>query len=88
VTDKAGNAVTGAIVTFTAPSGHGPGGHFTIEDHTRDHSHASRIARAKTDRDGVAVAPPFTANAQAGGYAVTARASATKTAFALINRPR
>ena len=87
VTDRSGNPVAGAIVTFTAPSGSGPGGHFTIADHARHRSHASRVARARTDSEGIAVAPPFTANARAGGFAVGARAGTTRTAFALVNSP-
>ena len=61
-----GNAVAGARVTFTAPAD-GPGGRF--EKHA---GAGSRIVRVKTDAKGVAVAPPFVANSQRGGYAVTA----------------
>jgi adhesin/invasin len=88
VTDKDGNPVSGTLVTFAAPAGRGPGGYFTIQDRKRHRSHASRIARVRTDRNGVAIAPAFSANAQAGGYAVTVRAGGAKAAFALVNNPR
>ena len=61
VTDKDGNAVSGAGVTFSAPA-RGPSGRFAH----------GRTVRVATNADGVAIAPPFTANAKAGGYAVTA----------------
>jgi hypothetical protein len=77
MTDPAGQAVTGATVTFTAPSsgasGTFPGGSATVT--------------ATTDGTGTATAPPFTANATGGTYSVTAGvAGVTQSAsFALTN---
>ena len=50
----------------------------------------SRIVRVRTNGKGIAVAPPFTANASVGGYVVTAtvKGSSVRTAFALLNLPR
>jgi adhesin/invasin len=87
VTDKNGNPVQGALVTFTAPPGGGPGGYFTIAT-ARHRAHASHVARVRTNANGVALAPPFTANTHAGGYAVTARAGRTSAGFALVNTQR
>ena len=80
VADKNGNPVTGAVVVFVAPK-KGSSGHFP---------HGRRAARAKTNAKGIAVAPVFTANASAGGYAVTATVEGTsrRAAFALVNRAR
>ena len=49
-----------------------------------------RIVRVRTNSRGIAVAPPFTANASAGGYVVTAtvRRSSVRTAFSLLNLQR
>jgi protocatechuate 3,4-dioxygenase beta subunit len=77
VTDAEGNAVEGAVVSFAAPTS-GPGGSFT--------AHHLRVVRVETNRRGVALAPPFRANAQAGGYAVTVRAGGVRAGFALVNR--
>ena len=55
--------VSGALVTFTAPS-NGASGTF---------SNGSTTATAVTDSNGDATAPPFTANNVAGSYKVTAR---------------
>src|SRR5205823_4342796 len=55
VVDQNGNPVSGAVVTFSAPT-HGPSGWFLRSPHRR-----SRIARVRTDADGVAVAPVLTA---------------------------
>jgi hypothetical protein len=78
VTDADKNVVGGAVVTFTAPA-HGSSGRF---------ARGARIVRAKTNADGVAVAPPFVANAQPGGYVVIAAVAGTRqrAAFALVNR--
>jgi hypothetical protein len=84
VTDENGNPVPGALVRFTAPD-HGPGGHFAIRAHAT-HS-AGRTARVRTNAKGIAIAPPFTANHIAGGYAVGARTGSRQAAFALVNRP-
>jgi protocatechuate 3,4-dioxygenase beta subunit len=81
VTDKNGNPVAGATVTFAAPA-KGASGHFKKNAH--------RIIRVRTNSKGIAVAPPFTANASVGGYAVTAsvKGRSVRTAFALLNVPR
>jgi hypothetical protein len=79
VKDAKGNAVRGAVVTFTAPA-HGPSGRF------RGHARTVRVA---TNADGIAVAPPFRANGLAGGYVVRATVpGALPSAFALVNLPR
>jgi hypothetical protein len=79
VTDSHHNPVPGVGVTFTAPRS-GPGGNFTGDSHRRT------TVVVKTDSDGVAVAPPFVANGELGGYVVTAAArGARPTAFALVN---
>jgi adhesin/invasin len=82
VTDASKNPVAGALVTFTAPA-QGPSGHFTTR-----RARATRIVRVRADAQGVAVAPAFTANTRAGGYAVTATVAGSdrRTAFALVNR--
>src|SRR5260221_1192164 len=80
VTDRNGNPVVGQVVVFSTPA-RGPSGHFAKRSH--------RI-RVETNRNGVAVAPPFTANGKVGGFAVTARVEGTspRAAFALINKAR
>jgi protocatechuate 3,4-dioxygenase beta subunit len=79
VTDAHNNPVAGARVTFTAPSS-GPSGHFSRR------SHPTRVT-VRTDASGIAVAPPFVANSEQGGYVVTAtvRGAARAAAFALVN---
>ena len=64
---------------------HGPSGWFLRRPHRR-----SRIARVRTDADGVAVAPLLAAGEQSGGYVVAAvvQGSGKRVAFALVNRPR
>jgi protocatechuate 3,4-dioxygenase beta subunit len=91
VTDKNGNPVAGATVTFAAPV-KGATGRFTVP---RRHGkkarvRMSRIVRVHTNSKGIAVAPSFTANAAVGGYAVTAVVvgSSVRTAFSLLNLPR
>ena len=77
VTDSHGNPVSGARVTFTAPS-LGPSGRFG--------SHRARRVSVRANAAGIAVAPRLVANAQAGGYVVLARAhGASAAAFALVN---
>jgi adhesin/invasin len=80
VTDREGNAVSGATVTFAAPR-KGASGFFV---------RAGRRVRVKTNAKGIAVAPPFTANASVGGYVVTATVASGSawTAVALLNLPR
>ncbi len=69
--------VSGAPVTFTAPSG-GASGTF---------AGGATTATVATDGSGDATAPPFTANATAGAYSVTAStpAAAVDASFALQN---
>jgi protocatechuate 3,4-dioxygenase beta subunit len=97
ITDKNGNPVAGATITFTAPA-EGAGGHFTVprpkkNAHvrtTKTRVRTSRIVRVRTNSEGIAVAPPFTANASVGGYVVTAtvKHNSVRTAFSLVNLPR
>ena len=78
VDDANGNPVTGALVAFAAPAA-GAGGRF---------AGGLRIARVRTDADGIAVAPRFRANRRAGGFAVIATVAGAHlhAAFALVNR--
>jgi protocatechuate 3,4-dioxygenase beta subunit len=78
VSDADNNPVSGAVVTFTAPT-RGPSGHFL---------RGGRRVRVTTNAKGIAIAPAFTANRTPGGYVVTASAEGERTAFALVNRPR
>jgi hypothetical protein len=98
VTDKNGNPVAGATVTFAAPT-KGTSGQFTIPRAkknvqaartTKTRLRTSRSVRVRTNSKGIAVAPPFAANASVGGYAVTATVKGTsvRTAFSLMNLPR
>jgi protocatechuate 3,4-dioxygenase beta subunit len=76
VTDAHGNKAPGARVRFTAPSS-GPGGSFPDGRTT---------VTVRTNSSGIAIAPPFTANSQAGGYIVTAAVKGVRpVAFALVN---
>ena len=76
IADAHGNHVANVAVTFTAPSS-GPAGSFA-GGHTR--------VTVRTNSSGIAIAPPFTANKQAGGYVVTARVHGVlSVAFALVN---
>jgi hypothetical protein len=76
VTDAHGNKVPGARVTFTAPSS-GAGGSFASGRTT---------VTLTTNASGIAVAPAFAANSQAGGYVVTATVHGLRpVAFALVN---
>jgi protocatechuate 3,4-dioxygenase beta subunit len=89
VTDADSNPVRGALVTFSAPTA-GASGRFTLHPrdghHHRAHVSYSRLAQVKTGACGIAVAPPFTASAQPGGYVVLAGAEpARPAAFALVN---
>ncbi len=89
VTDAHKNPVPGALVTFSAPAD-GASGRFTLQ--TRgSHRHRAHVSYAhtvavKTSACGIAVAPPFTASSQPGGYIVKASAQpARPAAFALVN---
>jgi protocatechuate 3,4-dioxygenase beta subunit len=81
VTDRYGNPVAGAAVVFRAPAS-GPSGRF----HRR--RRLVRAVRVTTNAEGVAVAPPLSANRRAGGYVVTAAAGPKRAAFALVNLAR
>lgn len=76
VQDAGGNAVAGVTVTFTAPSS-GASGKFG----------ASLTGTGVTNSSGVATAPTFTANTNAGSYTVAATAPgvATGANFSLSN---
>jgi protocatechuate 3,4-dioxygenase beta subunit len=78
VSDTNDNPVSGAPVTFTAPT-RGPSGRFTG---------GGRIVRVRTNDKGVAIASALTANQRPGGYVVTASVGGQRAAFALVNRPR
>jgi hypothetical protein len=87
--DADDNPVVGAIVTFAAAK-HGPSGRFTIHSANKPRAtRKSRVVRVRTDSDGIAVAPPLTANTEPGGYVVTATVAGSRqhTAFALVNKP-
>jgi hypothetical protein len=76
VIDAHGNRVGDTPVTFTAPAV-GASGSFD----------GRRSVTVRTDSSGIAVAPPFSANGQPGGYIVEATAGhARAAAFALVNR--
>jgi protocatechuate 3,4-dioxygenase beta subunit len=83
VADRYGNPVVGAVVAFAAPR-HGASGSFTFRSRT------SRLVHVRTNADGIAVAPRFTANRTAGGYIVTAavHGAAGRASFALVNAAR
>jgi protocatechuate 3,4-dioxygenase beta subunit len=89
VTDKNGNPVAGATVTFAAPA-KSASGHFLHARTTKTRMRPSRIVRVRTNSKGIAVAPPLTANTSVGGYAVTAgvKGSSARTAFSLVNLSR
>ena len=78
VTDALGNLAAGVAVTFTAP-GSGASGTFG----------GSATATVTTNASGLATAPAFTANGQAGSYTVTATAAGVGTSaiFSLTNTP-
>jgi hypothetical protein len=81
VTDAHGNAVPGAMVTFSAPV-EGPRGSFLLGARGL----RARTVRVTTGATGVAVAPPFAATAAEGGYIVRATVPhAAPVAFALVN---
>src|SRR5260221_9945172 len=88
VTDANGNPVAGAIVTFTAPA-RGSSGVFMVP-RPKKNARRSRVVRVRANSKGIAVAPPFTADASVGGYAVTVTVggSSARTAFSLLNLPR
>jgi adhesin/invasin len=81
VKDSDGNPVAGAVVTFTAPASRASG-RFATHPHAR-----ARRVQVKTNSDGIAVAPAFVANKEAGGYVVAATVKGATAAFALVNQP-
>ena len=87
VTDAEKNPVAGALVSFSAPAS-GASGRFTVRSrgsHRHRVSHA-RTVHVETGACGIAVAPPFSAGHQAGGYILEANAKpARPAAFALVN---
>jgi hypothetical protein len=83
VGDAEENPVAGAVVLFVAPA-QGPSGRFSTHGAG---NRRLRVARVKTNADGIAVAPPLIANDKPGGYVVTATVLGTRAhaAFALVN---
>ncbi len=87
VTDADKNPVPGALVTFSAPAA---GGRFTLRSRG-SHRHGAHVSythtvAVKASACGIAVAPPFSASRQPGGYIVRASAKpARPAAFALVN---
>jgi hypothetical protein len=81
VTDVDANPVVGTPVTFSAPDA-GPSGTFASA------RGAMRTIRIRTNADGIAIAPVFSADGTQGGYAVIASVRhARPAAFALVNQP-
>jgi hypothetical protein len=81
VTNVEQKPIADVPVTFTAPA-RGPSGWFATAGHER----RRHRVRVDTDACGVAVAPVFVANAEQGGYVVTAAVARVKpAAFALVN---
>jgi hypothetical protein len=80
VTDDEGNDVSGASVTFSAPTS-GASGVWA--------GHGATVV-VTTDADGVATAPDLSANDTAGGYIVTAQVAGltSEATFALVNSAR
>ncbi len=78
VKDGSNAVISGAGVTFTAPSS-GASGTF---------AGGSTSATAITDGSGIATAPVFTANSITGSYNVTATSGAVSTTFSLTNQPQ
>ncbi|MGA7559243.1 MAG: hypothetical protein WCF61_04900 [Terriglobales bacterium] len=78
VLDGNQNPVSGASVTFTAPPSSGASGTF---------NNGTATETDTTDANGMATSSTFTANANAGGYAVTATVAgvATPASFSLTN---
>jgi hypothetical protein len=76
VTDSFGNAVSGVVVTFTAPTS-GASGTF-----------AGGVNTATTNSAGIATSAVFTANGSAGSYTVTGKAGSVTTSpgFQLKNQ--
>jgi protocatechuate 3,4-dioxygenase beta subunit len=95
VKDANGNAVAGALVTFTAPA-RGASGRFAPHPRKRAAKRRTQqtppqgrlVVRVETDANGIAIAPAFTANDTPGGYVVTATANGQHVGFTLINEPR
>jgi protocatechuate 3,4-dioxygenase beta subunit len=89
VTDAQGNRIPDTLVSFAAPAA-GASGRFTVRvasrPRRRGRTRQTRVASARTNACGIAVAPALTANAEPGGYVIKARAGhARAAAFALVN---
>jgi len=81
VTDAEKSPVPGVLVTFSAPT-RGASGRFA----TRSRGSHPPSVEVRTDACGIAVAPPFVANDEKGGYIVKAGAEHVRSAaFALVN---
>ncbi len=78
VTDIAGNPVSGVSVSFALTTASGPSGTF------------SGPTTVVTDTNGIATAPPLTANSSPGNFVVTATATGVSSpaVFALTNLPQ
>ncbi len=95
VSDRYGNPVARATVEFTAPA-RGASGYFTIprrrgvSSRKSTKTRTARVVRVETNANGIAVAPPFTANDTAGGYIVraTVKGGTARASFALVNTGR
>lgn len=91
VYDRFGNRVSAATVVFSAPR-RGATGYFSISSRrstAKRHRRDSPAAVAKTNAEGIAVAPPLVANKVVGGYLVHVAVSGTNAhaTFALVNAP-
>jgi hypothetical protein len=95
VGDRYGNPVARTTVKFTAPV-RGASGFFTpsrrrgLSSDRTARTRTARVVSAKTNPNGIAVAPPFTANGIPGGYVVraTVKGGTARGSFALVNTPR
>ena len=76
VKDSGQAAIAGVAVTFVAPAS-GAGGAFAL----------GATVTVTTNAQGIAMAPAFTANLNAGTYVVSAGSGATSTSFTLTNNP-
>jgi adhesin/invasin len=78
VTDLANNPVSGVSVTFALPTASGPGGTFSGQ------------TTVITDSNGIATAPPLTANTSPGNFVVAATATGVTSpaVFSLTNLPQ
>jgi hypothetical protein len=84
VTDAQKNAVPGALITFSAPA-RGPSGRFVAHPRSARRSTQRERVEVRSNACGVALAPPFSADRQQGGYIVRASVAHASAAFALVN---